>query len=230
MNAACLREWLPACLSRKSSSAGSAATAATACPGRARATPTASGSRRSCCSRRRSRAVIPYLRAFLARSSRPSRRSPRASEDEVLQLWSGLGYYARGRNLHAAAQEIAAQRLSAHRRRTSPSCRASAARPRRRSRCSRSASAPRSSTATSSACWRAASALRTRRSFGRSPKRCLPRKDVETYTQALMDLGATVCTRNPRLRRVSGRRRAASRARPGASPSCPRRARGRRCR
>src|SRR6185503_8661236 len=31
----------------------------------------------------------------------------RAEEEEVLQLWSGLGYYARGRNLHAAAREIA---------------------------------------------------------------------------------------------------------------------------
>ena len=27
----------------------------------------------------------------------------RASTDEVLHLWTGLGYYARGRNLHKAA-------------------------------------------------------------------------------------------------------------------------------
>ena len=31
-----------------------------------------------------------------------------ASEDEVLRLWEGLGYYSRARNLHAAAQQIAA--------------------------------------------------------------------------------------------------------------------------
>ena len=32
-----------------------------------------------------------------------------ASEDEVLRLWEGLGYYSRARNLHAAARQIVAQ-------------------------------------------------------------------------------------------------------------------------
>ncbi|MEP6669953.1 MAG: A/G-specific adenine glycosylase [Chthoniobacter sp.] len=32
-----------------------------------------------------------------------------ASEDDVLHVWQGLGYYARARNLHRAAQEVAAQ-------------------------------------------------------------------------------------------------------------------------
>lgn len=32
-----------------------------------------------------------------------------ASEDEVLKLWQGLGYYSRARNLHAAAKRIAAE-------------------------------------------------------------------------------------------------------------------------
>ncbi len=32
-----------------------------------------------------------------------------ASEDEVLRLWEGLGYYSRARNLHAAAQQIVTQ-------------------------------------------------------------------------------------------------------------------------
>lgn len=32
-----------------------------------------------------------------------------ASEDEVLKLWQGLGYYSRARNLHAAAKRIAGQ-------------------------------------------------------------------------------------------------------------------------
>ncbi|MBP3785478.1 MAG: A/G-specific adenine glycosylase [Bacteroidaceae bacterium] len=31
-----------------------------------------------------------------------------ASQDEVMQLWQGLGYYSRARNLHAAAQQIVA--------------------------------------------------------------------------------------------------------------------------
>ncbi|MBR1804488.1 MAG: A/G-specific adenine glycosylase [Muribaculaceae bacterium] len=30
-----------------------------------------------------------------------------ASEDDVLRLWQGLGYYSRARNLHAAAQQVA---------------------------------------------------------------------------------------------------------------------------
>lgn len=32
----------------------------------------------------------------------------KATEDEVLRMWQGLGYYSRARNLHAAARQIAA--------------------------------------------------------------------------------------------------------------------------
>ena len=38
-------------------------------------------------------------------------------------------------------------------------------------------------------------------------ERCLPTKDVATYTQALMDLGATVCTRRPACERCPVKRR-----------------------
>ncbi len=49
--------------------------------------------------------VLPYYRRFLA--SFPDIDSlAAASEDKVLAHWSGLGYYARGRNLHRAAQII----------------------------------------------------------------------------------------------------------------------------
>lgn len=49
--------------------------------------------------------VIPYYRRFIA--SFPTIETlAEASEEQVLTLWSGLGYYARGRNLHAAAQII----------------------------------------------------------------------------------------------------------------------------
>ena len=49
--------------------------------------------------------VIPYYYRFLERF--PDIASlARASQDEVLHLWTGLGYYARGRNLHKAAQAI----------------------------------------------------------------------------------------------------------------------------
>ena len=47
--------------------AGSGRTGATACPGRTRATPIASGSPKSCCSRRRWPTVLDYYARFLAR-------------------------------------------------------------------------------------------------------------------------------------------------------------------
>ena len=53
-------------------------------------------------------AVVPYYRRFLARFPDLSSLAA-AAEDEVLALWSGLGYYARARNLHRAAQVIMEQ-------------------------------------------------------------------------------------------------------------------------
>jgi A/G-specific adenine glycosylase len=52
--------------------------------------------------------VVPYYRRFVRRF--PTLRSlARAGEDEVLALWSGLGYYARARRLLAAAREALAR-------------------------------------------------------------------------------------------------------------------------
>ncbi len=50
--------------------------------------------------------VIPYYQRFLARFPDPEALG-RAKLPEVLALWSGLGYYARARNLHRAAQVVA---------------------------------------------------------------------------------------------------------------------------
>jgi len=50
-------------------------------------------------------AVIDYYHRFLKRF--PDVRSlAEAPEDEVLALWSGLGYYSRAKNLHLAARQI----------------------------------------------------------------------------------------------------------------------------
>jgi len=50
-------------------------------------------------------AVIPYYHRFLARF--PTLRSlAEADLDEVLKVWEGLGYYARARNLHRAARRV----------------------------------------------------------------------------------------------------------------------------
>ena len=47
--------------------------------------------------------VIPYYQRFMA--SFPSLKSlAGATEDQVLHHWSGLGYYARARNLHKTAK------------------------------------------------------------------------------------------------------------------------------
>ncbi|MFQ5469166.1 MAG: A/G-specific adenine glycosylase [Gammaproteobacteria bacterium] len=49
--------------------------------------------------------VIPYYERFMQRF--PDYRSlASASMDDVLNLWAGLGYYARGRNVHRTAQLV----------------------------------------------------------------------------------------------------------------------------
>ncbi len=52
--------------------------------------------------------VVPYFERFMARF--PDLASlAAADQDEVLHLWSGLGYYARARNLHRAVQIIVSE-------------------------------------------------------------------------------------------------------------------------
>jgi A/G-specific adenine glycosylase len=137
--------------------------------------------------------VIPYYERFLARFP-DVRALARASQEEVLRLWSGLGYYARGRNLHQAARHIAAngfpskaediQQLPGVGRSTAAAIAVFAFGERAAildgnvkrvlARCFGIEAQDR--------LWEKAEAL-------------LPEREVEAYTQALMDLGATVCTR-----------------------------------
>jgi A/G-specific adenine glycosylase len=52
--------------------------------------------------------VVPYFQRFMAHF--PDLASlAAADQNEVLHLWSGLGYYARARNLHRAAQRVVEQ-------------------------------------------------------------------------------------------------------------------------
>ena len=141
-------------------------------------------------------AVIPYYERFLTRFPDVGALAE-ASEDEVLQLWSGLGYYARGRNLHAAARRVASR----------------GGFPDSMEGLSALPGVGRSTAAAIAAFafGRRAAILDGNvkrvlaRCFGVEgdaqwplAERLLPRRDIETYTQALMDLGATVCTRlNP---------------------------------
>ena len=51
--------------------------------------------------------VIPYFEQFMQRF--PTLKSlANASQDDVLHYWSGLGYYSRARNLHKTAQQVCA--------------------------------------------------------------------------------------------------------------------------
>ena len=149
-------------------------------------------------------AVIPYYLRFLARFPDLAALAA-ASEDEVLRLWAGLGYYARARNLHRAARNIVHDLGGEFPRELAAVC----ALPgigrkhgrgdlRLRLRRTRTPS----STATSSGSWHAISAWRaipatnaSRCSSGRTRRPSLPDREIEAYTQGLMDLGAGVCVR-----------------------------------
>ncbi|HML16287.1 MAG TPA: A/G-specific adenine glycosylase, partial [Bryobacteraceae bacterium] len=53
-------------------------------------------------------AVIPYYEKFLA--AFPDAASlARATEHQVVTMWAGLGYYSRARNLHKAAKQIGSE-------------------------------------------------------------------------------------------------------------------------
>ncbi|MEE1673440.1 A/G-specific adenine glycosylase [Agarivorans aestuarii] len=52
--------------------------------------------------------VIPYFERFMQRFPTVTDLA-KADTDEVLHLWTGLGYYARARNLHKAAKVVAEQ-------------------------------------------------------------------------------------------------------------------------
>ncbi len=52
--------------------------------------------------------VIPYFQRFVEQFPTVSILAA-AAIDDVLALWSGLGYYARGRNLHVSAQRVVEQ-------------------------------------------------------------------------------------------------------------------------
>jgi A/G-specific adenine glycosylase len=143
-----------------------------------------------------------------------------ADEDEVLRLWSGLGYYARARNLHRAARKVVSERGGRF--------------PDSVDEIEQVPGIGRSTAAAiaSFAFGRRAAILDGNvkrvlaRCYGvegwpgerevqaklwRLAERLLPKDDVGVYTQALMDLGATVCIRNPRCEVCPVRRRCMAR-------------------
>ncbi len=150
--------------------------------------------------------VIPYFERFVSRFPTIDMLAS-ASEDEVLHQWTGLGYYARARNLHNAAREIMAEYngdipLSVSQLQALPGIGRSTAGAiyatctdrraaildgnvkRVLARCFTISGWP-GQAATLKALWEKAEQL-------------TPETRVADYTQAIMDLGAMVCTRrNP---------------------------------
>jgi len=148
--------------------------------------------------------VIPYYERFMARF--PDVTSLAAAPlDEVLHLWTGLGYYARARNLHACAKLVVAE-YSGDFPLTLEAM----------------MSLPGIGRSTAGAILSIACGLRhpildgnvkrvLARMFGVAgdpsskavleslwslADRCTPQHEVGAYTQAIMDLGATLCTRS----------------------------------
>ena len=154
-------------------------------------------------------AVIPYFNRFLERF--PSVEAlARASEDEVLQLWSGLGYYARGRNLHKAAREIQREGFprSAEKIAELPGVgRSTAAAIAVFAFGQRAAILDGNVKRVLSRCY----GIADKNALWPLAERLLPRKDLASYTQGLMDLGATVCTRNPECGRCPVKARCVAR-------------------
>ena len=147
--------------------------------------------------------VTPYFIRFLARFPGVAALAE-APLDEVLRLWSGLGYYSRARNLHAAAREI----VTAHGGRFPRRFEQVAALP----GIGRSTAAAICVFAFGSrhaildgnvkrvlARYRGVKGYpgekKVADSLWREAEELLPRRGIEAYTQGLMDLGAIVCTR-----------------------------------
>ncbi len=148
--------------------------------------------------------VIPYFEKFMAAFPTVSALA-KANLDQVLQHWAGLGYYARGRNLHKTAQLIAKHHQGQFPQTVDelvlmpgigPStagaiiaqafdkratiCDGNVKRVLSRFHC---VPGPLGQKEVEQTLWELADAY-------------TPNKQVADYTQAIMDIGATICTRS----------------------------------
>jgi len=147
--------------------------------------------------------VIPYYARFLAKFPQLADLAA-APVADVMALWSGLGYYARARNLHAAARRVMAEHAGAFPQQAEAI-----------------AQLPGIGRSTANAiavfCFDAREAIldgnvkrvlcralgiegfpgssRVEKELWRQAEALLPVAGVATYIQAQMDLGATICTR-----------------------------------
>lgn len=147
--------------------------------------------------------VIPYFQRFIA-AFPDVRALAAASEEQVLAHWSGLGYYARGRNLHRAAQ-IIIERFGGEFPREFDDIAAlpGIGRSTAAAICALAFHQPRAildgnvrrvlARYCGIAGWPGDKKVEAQ--LWQQAALLLPQHDVAAYTQALMDLGATVCVR-----------------------------------
>ncbi len=216
---------------RARSSPGSASTAATTCRGSTRAIRTASGCPRSCCSRRR---------------SRPCCRTTSASSRAFPMFARLLPHRSTACSRTGAGSATTGARTTCMRPRRRSST-TTAARFRAMSR--RIAALPGIGRSTAAAIAAFAfgarapildgnvkrvlarhrgiegfpGAPKVERALWAAAESLLPATDIERYTQGMMDLGATVCTRTRRAASCVRSPSIASRGSRDASPSCLRR-------
>ncbi len=147
--------------------------------------------------------VIPYFERFMAQFPDVAALAA-APLDAVLHLWSGLGYYSRARNLHRAAQQVqnefggempadadALRRLPGIGRSTAGAILALAF----GLRMPILDGNVRRVLARYFALHGAPGVASVDRKFWKLAEDCTPPAQVGVYTQAIMDLGATVCVR-----------------------------------
>ena len=150
--------------------------------------------------------VIEYYDRFMKRFPTVQDLA-KAQEDEVMQYWSGLGYYSRARNLHKAAQIIVDEKKGIF--------------PKTRQEWEALPGVGRSTAAAIAAfsfgaretildgnvkrvlarLFRIESPVNetgTVKELWSLAEKLLPEQNIEDYIQGLMDLGATICSRNPK--------------------------------
>jgi A/G-specific adenine glycosylase len=146
--------------------------------------------------------VIPYFERFVARFPSVDALA-QASEPDVLRLWSGLGYYARARNLHRAALEVSGRggfpRSALELAELPGLGRSSAAAIAVFAFGERAAildgNVKRVLARVFGIAGNAAQ-VRVKERYWQLAESLLPQRGVEAYTQGLMDLGATLCLRS----------------------------------
>lgn len=151
--------------------------------------------------------VIPYYQRFLARFPNVKALAE-APLEAVLESWAGLGYYARARNLHRSAQIVASEydgifpHLARQIEQLPGVGRSTAAAIGAFAFASQGAILDGNVKRVLTRCFAVpelSSAAQSTKALWQLAESLLPATQIAAYTQGLMDLGATLCTRQKPL-------------------------------